>query len=129
MLFCVNQKAWDILLILLRSQLLSKNKFEILQKHAMNLGKIVTWSFFISLSMSLVGALMKILHLPGADQLLIIGMVSNGVFVVSALSEVWRSERIDKNEKIMWTIAFVFMGFLGAIAGIVYLLMGRKRVA
>jgi predicted membrane channel-forming protein YqfA (hemolysin III family) len=109
--------------------LLSKNKFEILQKHAMNLGKIVTWSFFISLSMSLVGALMKILHLPGADQLLIIGMVSNGVFVVSALSEVWRSERIDKNEKIMWTIAFVFMGFLGAIAGIVYLLMGRKRVA
>lgn len=95
----------------------------------MNLEKIVTWSFFISLSMSLVGALMKILHLPGADQLLIIGMVSNGVFVVSALSEVWRSERIDKNEKIMWTIAFVFMGFLGAIAGIVYLLMGRKRVA
>jgi type IV secretory pathway component VirB8 len=54
-------------------------------------------------------------------------MVSNGVFVVSALSEVWRSERIDKNEKIMWTIAFVFMGFLGAIAGIVYLLLGRKR--
>jgi predicted membrane channel-forming protein YqfA (hemolysin III family) len=109
--------------------LLSKNKFEILQKPAMNLGKIVTWSFFISLVMSLVGAFMKILHLPGADQLLIIGMVSNGVFVVSALSEVWRSERIDKNEKIMWTIAFVFMGFLGAIAGIVYLLMGRKRVA
>ena len=95
----------------------------------MNLGTIVTWSFFISLFMSLVGALMKILHLPGADQLLIIGMVSNGVFVVSALSEVWRSVRIDKNEKIMWTIAFVFMGFLGAIAGIVYLLMGRKRVA
>jgi hypothetical protein len=28
----------------------------------------------------------------------------------------------------MWTIAFIFMGLLGAIAGIVYLLMGRKRV-
>lgn len=95
----------------------------------MNLGKIVSWSFFISLVMSLVGALMKILHLPGADQLLIIGMVSNGVFVVSALSELWRSARIDKNEKIMWTIAFVFMGYLGAIAGIVYLLLGRKRIA
>lgn len=95
----------------------------------MNLGTIVTWSFFISLVFSLVGAFMKILHLPGADQLLIVGMVSNGVFVVSALSEVWRSERIDKNEKIMWTIAFVFMGYLGAIAGIVYLFLGRKRVA
>lgn len=94
----------------------------------MNLGKIVSWSFFISLALSLVGALMKILHLPGAEQLLMIGLVSNGVFVVSALTEVWRSVRIDKNEKIMWTIAFVFMGFLGAVAGIVYLLLGRKRV-
>ena len=95
----------------------------------MNLGTIVSWSFFISLALSLVGALMKILHLPGAEQLLMVGVVSNGVFVVSALTEVWRSVRIDKNEKIMWTIAFVFMGFLGAIAGIVYLLLGRKRVA
>jgi predicted membrane channel-forming protein YqfA (hemolysin III family) len=94
----------------------------------MNLGKIVSWSFFISLALSLVGAFMKILHLPGAEQLLMVGVVSNGVFVVSALTEVWRSVRIDKNEKIMWTIAFVFMGFLGAVAGIVYLLLGRKRV-
>ena len=94
----------------------------------MNLGTIVTWSFFISLVLVLLGAFMKILHLPGAEQLLIVGMVTNGVFVIAALSEVWRSERIDKNEKIMWTIAFIFMGFLGTIAGIVYLLLGRKRV-
>ena len=94
----------------------------------MNLGRIVTWSFFISLVLVLVGAFMKILHLPGAEQLLIVGMVPNGVFIVTALSEVWRSERIDKNEKIMWTIAFIFIGFLGTIAGIVYLLLGRKRI-
>jgi predicted membrane channel-forming protein YqfA (hemolysin III family) len=94
----------------------------------MNLGTIVTWCFFISLVLVLAGAFMKILHLPGAEQLLIVGMVTNGVFVVAALSEVWRSERIDKNEKIMWTIAFIFMGFLGTMAGIVYLLLGRKRV-
>jgi len=94
----------------------------------MNLGTIVTWSFFISLVLVLVGAFMKILHLPGAEQLLIVVVVTNGVFVVAALSEVWRSERIDKNEKIMWTIAFIFMGVLGTMAGIVYLLLGRKRV-
>lgn len=98
------------------------------KKRIMNLGKIVSWSFFISLVLSLVGAFMKIVHLPGAEELLIVAVVSNGVFVVSALTEVWRSIRIDKNEKIMWTIAFVFMGFLGAIAGIVYLLLGRKRI-
>ena len=94
----------------------------------MNLGIVVKWSFFISLVFELVGALMKIMHLPGADALLIIGMVAYGVFIVSALSEVWGSVRINTNEKVMWTIAFIFMGFLGALAGILYVIMGRKRI-
>jgi hypothetical protein len=55
-------------------------------------------------------------------------MVANGVFIVSALSEVWGSVRINTNEKVMWTIAFIFMGFLGALAGILYVVMGRKRI-
>ena len=94
----------------------------------MNLGIVVKWSFVISLVFELVGALMKIMHLPVADALLIIGMVANGVFIVSALSEVWGSVRINTNEKVMWTIAFIFMGFLGALAGILYVIMGRKRI-
>lgn len=94
----------------------------------MNLGIVVKWSFVISLVFELVGALMKIMHLPGADELLIIGMAANGVFIVSALSEVWGSVRINTNEKVMWTIAFIFMGFLGALAGILYVVMGRKRI-
>lgn len=94
----------------------------------MNLGIVVKWSFVISLVFELVGALMKIMHLPGSDALLIIGMAANGVFIVSALSEVWGSVRINTNEKVMWTIAFIFMGFLGALAGILYVLIGRKRV-
>ena len=94
----------------------------------MNLGIVVKWSFVISLVFELVGALMKIMHLPGADELLIIGMAANGVFIVSALSEVWGSVRINTNEKVMWTIAFIFMGFLGAIAGILYVVIGRKRI-
>ena len=94
----------------------------------MNLGIVVKWSFVISLVFELVGALMKIIHLPGADALLIIGMVANGVFIVSALSEVWGSVRINTNEKVMWTIAFIFMGFLGALEGILYVFIGRKRI-
>ena len=94
----------------------------------MNLGIVVKWSFVISLVFEFVGALMKIMHLPGADELLIIGMAANGVFIVSALSEVWGSVRINTNEKVMWTIAFIFMGFLGALAGILYVVMGRKRI-
>lgn len=94
----------------------------------MNLGIVVKWSFVISFVFELVGAFMKILHLPGANFLLITGMVANVVFVVATLSEVWGSRSIHTNEKVMWTIAFIFMGFLGAIAGIFYVLMGRKRV-
>lgn len=46
----------------------------------MNLGIVVKWSFVISLVFELVGALMKMMHLPGADALLIIGMLANWVF-------------------------------------------------
>ena len=94
----------------------------------MNLGIVVKWSFVISLVFELFGAFMKIMHLPGANELLIIGMAANGIFIVSALSEVWGSVRINTNEKVMWTIAFIFMGFLGALAGILYVVMGRKRI-
>ena len=89
---------------------------------------IVKWSFIISLVFELVGAFMKIMHLPGANALLIIGIVSNVVFIISALSEVWGSQRINSNEKIMWTLAFIFMGVLGALAGLIYVLLARKRV-
>jgi hypothetical protein len=94
----------------------------------MDLGIVVKWSFVISFVFELLGAFMKILHVPGANVLLITGMVANVVFVVAALSEVWGSRSIHTNEKVMWTIAFIFMGFLGALAGIFYVLMGRKRV-
>ena len=94
----------------------------------MNLGIVVKWSFVISLVFELLGAFMKIMHLPGANELLIIGMAANGIFIVSALSEVWGAIKINTNEKVMWTIAFIFMGFLGALAGILYVVMGRKRI-
>jgi hypothetical protein len=94
----------------------------------MNLGIVVKWSFVISLVFELLGAFMKIMHLPGANELLIIGMAANGIFIVSALSEVWGSNKINTNEKVMWTIAFIFMGFLGALTGILYVVMGRNRI-
>jgi hypothetical protein len=72
-----------------------------------------------------MGALMKITHLPGSEALLIIGILGNAVFIVSALNEVWTSMRIDKNEKIMWTVALFFLGTLGSL---IYFLIGRKRV-
>ena len=91
----------------------------------MNVGTVVKLSFFVSICFVMLGALMKITHLPGAEALLIIGILGNVVFIVSALNEVWTSIRIEKGEKVMWTIAFFFIGTLGPI---IYILLGRKRV-
>jgi hypothetical protein len=91
----------------------------------MNLGTVVKWSFFVSICFVMLGALMKITHLPGAETLLKIGILGNVVFIVSALNEVWTSIRIEKGEKVMWTIAFFSIGTLGSI---IYFLLGRKRV-
>jgi hypothetical protein len=94
----------------------------------MNLGTVIKWSFFVSICFEMLGALMKITHLPGAEKLLIIGILGNLVFIVSALNEVWTSIRIEKGEKIMWTIAFFFIFFIGTLGPIIYFLLGRKRV-
>jgi len=91
----------------------------------MNLGNLVKWSFFFSICIVVLGALMKITHLPGAETLLIIGILGNVVFIVSALNEVWTSIRIEKHEKIMWSVSFIFIGTLGSL---IYILLGRKRV-
>jgi len=91
----------------------------------MNLGTVVRWSFFVSICLLLLGALMKITHLPGAETLLIIGILGNLVFIVSALNEVWKSIRIEKSEKVIWTIAFFS---IGTLAQLIYFLFRRKRV-
>ncbi|KXK36796.1 MAG: PLDc N-terminal domain-containing protein [Saprospiraceae bacterium] len=91
----------------------------------MKLGTIVKWSFIISFMLSLIGAYFKITHLEGAHALLIIGVITTLIFIVSAIYEVRTSTRIDNSEKTMWTIAFIFMS---GLAGIIYFFAGRKRI-
>jgi hypothetical protein len=91
----------------------------------MNLGTIVKSSFVVSFVILLIGSYLKLIHSYSADMFLKIGLAVMLVFIVSAIIEVWSSTRIDKNEKIMWSIALIFMG---TFSGIIYLLMGRKRV-
>jgi Phospholipase_D-nuclease N-terminal len=91
----------------------------------MKLGTIVKWSFIISIIITLIGAYLKITHTDSAETLLIIGIISTLVFIVSAIYEVRTSKRIDGTEKTMWTIAFIFMG---GLTGIIYFIFGRKRI-
>ena len=91
----------------------------------MNRGTIIKSSFVVSFVMVLIGAYLKLIHSYSAEMFLKIAVAVWLVFIVSAIIEVWSSNRFDKNEKIMWSIAFIFMG---TFSGIIYLLMGRKRV-
>jgi Phospholipase_D-nuclease N-terminal len=92
----------------------------------MKLGTIVKTSFIVSIIITLAGAYLKITHLSGAEALLIIGVIASLVFIVSAIYEVRTSNRIDNTEKTMWTVAFILMS---GVTGLVYFIVGRKRIA
>ena len=91
----------------------------------MKIERILNISFFISVIGISIGAVLKIMHSPFADLLLQISIAFYLVFAVLALYEVFQSNRIEKNEKFMWTIGLLF---LGTLTGILYLVTGRKRI-
>ena len=91
----------------------------------MNRSLILKISFAVSLLCLLSGLVFKILHFPLSEEVVIISLLAALVFIIIALPEVWSSGTIHKSEKIMWTAGFLVM--LG-LAGILYLVNGRKRV-
>jgi hypothetical protein len=83
-------------------------------------------TFAISFFLSITGALMKILHLPSANLVLSAGIIVLIAFIVPAIYEIRTSPKISVVEKTMWTIAFIFFN---VFTGLIYLLMGRRRIA
>ena len=92
----------------------------------MKLGTLVKWSFVISFIITSIGAYLKITHADGSDNALMSGILATLIFIVSPIYEVSTSTRIDHREKTMWTIGFIFMG---GFTGLIYFLLGRKRIA
>jgi drug/metabolite transporter (DMT)-like permease len=91
----------------------------------MKIGNIVRWSYIVGLITTLAGAYLNILHAQGADVLLALGLGASLVFILTAIYEVQTSKRIGSQDKIMWTIALIFMS---GIAGLMYFFWVRKRV-
>ncbi len=89
-------------------------------------GTIVKWSFIVSFVTAILGAYLKITHSESAEFFLAAGLLATLIFIITAIYEVVNSKRIDHVEKTMWTISFIFFS---TIAGLVYFLMGRRRVA
>ena len=87
--------------------------------------KILRTSLFISIGIAILATWFKLMHEPGSDSFLLISMVAASVFIITAILEVSQSEKIDRSEKIMWIVGFLF---LTGIAGLAYMFAGRKRV-
>lgn len=91
----------------------------------MNKEKLIYTSFTVSFILSIIGAVMKMLHWENASFILGAGIVALAVFMFASLHEIFQSTRIRANEKIMWLVGFLALGWF---AGFIYLLLGRKRI-
>lgn len=92
----------------------------------MNKGNLLKASLVVGFVLSMVAALLKIMHYDGADTWLWVGLLVWAVFVITAVMEVARSRRIPGREKVMWIIGFFAAGL---VTGVVYLASGRERIA
>ena len=86
---------------------------------------VIKVSFVLGLLLTMVGAMLKILHEPNSEPFLIIGIIASIIYIVLAIYEIRTSTRIDRTEKTMWTLAFIFMS---GFTGLIYFIMGRKRI-
>ena len=86
---------------------------------------LTTTSFTAGIGITLIGAYLKIIHAPAAETILIIGIITSLFFIAIAIYEVNTSHRIDRSEKVMWTIGLLLMS---SITGLVYILSGRSRI-
>jgi hypothetical protein len=74
-----------------------------------------------------VGALLKIFHIQAfnTELILIIGLLSNFIYIIIGIVEVSKSSKLTTNKKALWNLCFILTP---AITGLFYLLNGRKRI-
>lgn len=91
----------------------------------MDLKNFSPWSFIIFIFITIIGALLKIMHLPLGDTLLLIGLLSLVIFIMASVNEILKSKKIEGTEKFMWIMGFLFFGMF---TGLLYVLEYRKKI-
>ena len=82
-------------------------------------------AFFLSTVTVITGLAAKIMHIPSGQILIPIGLFFTLVYAIIALYEIYKSDKVTLEEKIMWTVGFVV---LCTVTGLLYLIMGRSRI-
>ncbi len=91
----------------------------------MNKDKLVTYSFLLSFIITILGALIKVMHWPNGNLIITIGLLFLVIFVFTSIYEITNSEKIKNHEKIIWVVGFIFFS---TITGLIYILSARKRI-
>jgi hypothetical protein len=81
--------------------------------------------FNVQLSFIIIGAILKILHLPLSDIILGIGICACLVFTILALMEIYSSPKLSSMRKSKWLFAFLFVN---TIAGLYYISYSRNTI-
>lgn len=89
-----------------------------------NLNRIVPISFIAGALLSMIGAYLKIRHVETADYILAAGLLCSVIFIILALVEVWNTDRVRRQDRVLWTIAILLLGSLG---GLLYFIFGRRK--
>ncbi len=91
----------------------------------MNKAIILYAALIAMLALLLYSIWMRLAHQPAMYNLFVITLIVNLVFMVTAIYEVTRSQKINRSEKTMWVVGFIF---LTSITGLVYVFSARKRI-
>ena len=91
----------------------------------MDTSNLFTKAYLTSIVLIVFGTTLKFMHLPGTMLLFFATGIATAIYIVAALIEIYGASKLTTNEKIMWTICFLFGNF---ITGLVYLILGRPRI-
>jgi len=84
--------------------------------------------FYFGYSFVFGGCALKFLHIAGkaGNFVIITGMICIAIFIIMALSEIYRFRNMTTPEKLMWTVGFLFFNM---ITGLLYFFSSRKRLS
>lgn len=86
---------------------------------------LATMTFLAAAGLVVIGALLRLMDLPGGRLALFFGMFAVVVFAILCLKEIFASRRLSDGTKVLWLFGFLFFWF---IAGLIYLLSERRRI-
>jgi hypothetical protein len=88
------------------------------------LGKSIPVSLIGGVLFSIIGAYLKIRHIDTAEYVLAAALICSLFFIILALVEVWNTDSVRKQDRVIWTVAILLLGSLG---GLLYFVFGRRK--